>query len=207
MIPQPLNTSHVSHLIGDKIFRDLPRLFSSDLLSPSPSANMISPYICFSFGSSLLSIVQASSHRSRGLSSFLLVTLTPEIETTGCKVELLVAIEIVSFLSVAAAEVDGDGEVVDVFFLSEARRPLRRDLKPIAAESCVDLAPFSVPESLYSVPWMDHGCPTFWNRHYFIPPNQTASTSAFLSWCTPSLTVVGYEAAETCSMSLSSLSL
>lgn len=89
----------------------------------------------------MLGVVDTASF----LSVAAVVTLTPEIEPTGCKVELLVAIEMVSFLSVTAAEVDGDGEVVDVFFLSEARRPLRRDLKPIAAQSCVDLDPFSVP--------------------------------------------------------------
>lgn len=102
MIQQPLNASHVSRLIGDKIFRDLPRLFPSDLLSPPPSVNIISSYFCFSFGSSLLSIVQASSHKSRGLSSFLLVTLTEEIEATGSNVALLGVTDMASFLSVAA---------------------------------------------------------------------------------------------------------
>jgi hypothetical protein len=64
---------------------------------------MIPSYICFSFGLSVLRIVQASSHKSRGLSSFLLVTLTEEIvEATGRKVALLGVTDMASFLSVPA---------------------------------------------------------------------------------------------------------
>jgi hypothetical protein len=51
---------------------------------------------------------------------------------------------------------------------------LKRDLKPIAAESCVDLDPFLVPESLYHGLWMPN--PTK------LTCFQTASTSALLSW-------------------------